>query len=285
MEWSRAKNILIWIFIVLNVYLFINFSLYFFSRGISQKTLENTTRILDNRGVTFAPGVTIPSYNKRTPMLEFTGSGCGVNETACRLLETENIFFPQEGGEVVKKGDRSVELNGFILKYSNEKPQERINTGSIADTEKQLRDFCRQSGIQEDEYILDSYLHGGQALKVLFIQKTGPFLVFDNYIKFTVENRGIAYMEYSCRKIKGLGRTSRGMEILPANLILLKAFPKNTGTGKVIESIDLGFKGYTSPDTKDKERIVSDSQSPVWRIITRGGLPRFFKAYDGEELE
>lgn len=91
-------------------------------------------------------------------------------------------------------------------------------------------------------------------------------------------------MRYSYRDIEGLGKVSGDMDILPAHLVLLKAFPREEDA--IIESIDLGFKGYASHGTRDDETVLSDSQTPVWRILIRGRREaRYFKAYDGEEIK
>jgi len=284
MEWSRAKSILIGVFVVLNIFLFYQLGHFIFKGGVSAETLENTRRVLENRGVRLAEGVKIPSYNKRTPMLEFKNSGFDAEKIITRLLGDESLSVHGERVMTFTRGTKTVELNSYVITYRDTNPSFVVDAQDTEAVISYLQNFCSDMGMPFDGFVVDRCSRYNDKLMVLFTQKIKEFLVYDNSVLFEVVNGGISFMRYSYRDIEGLGKISSDMDILPAHLILLKAFPKQEDA--IIESIDLGFKGYASHGNKGEERVLSDSQTPVWRIIIRGCQEaRYFKAYDGEEIK
>lgn len=284
MEWSRAKSILIGVFVVLNIFLFVRLGSFLFDGGVSREALENTRKILESRGVSIAEGVNIPTYTKRTPMLEFKNSGFDVAKIIARLLDDESSGVSGEGGTKFSAGTKTAELSGCVITYRDSNPSSAVDVRDKDAVIAYLRSFCSEMGITVDGFVVDRYNSFEDKLEVLFTQKIKEFLVYDNSILFELTSGGISSIRYSYRDIEGLGKVSGDMDILPAHLVLLKAFPREEDA--IIESIDLGFKGYASHGTRDDETVLSDSQTPVWRILIRGRREaRYFKAYDGEEIK
>jgi len=291
MDWPKAKTVLIIVVLLLNIFFAINIGIYTFGTTISAQTISNTLVILENRGISLDEELTIPRYNKKTPMLMFE----------IPQYDTESVleYFLGDGDydEIrlvnvtrYKRGKIQVNFKADgVIEFSSDPQNDGIilsglDLKDIKQVEKSLRNFMKNSGLPFSDYILDWYVYtGGDSLEIAFVQKYRNFYVYDNSVYFVLQNGKIKYMRYSYKEIKGF--TGQPTEILPAHVILLSNMTEDT-EGKII-SIDLGFKGYEQYDIGTV--VKTKSQSPVWRVKMRDEdgriICRHFSAYDGEEME
>ena len=180
MEWSKAKSILIGVFVVLNLFLFVRLGSFLFEGGVSREALENTRKILESRGVSIAEGVNIPTYTKRTPMLEFKNSGFDVAKIIARLLDDESSGVSGEGGTKFSAGTKTAELSGCVITYRDSNPSFAVDIRDKDAVIAYLRSLFR-NGITVDGFVVDRYNSFEDKLKYCS-PKIKEFLVYDNSI-------------------------------------------------------------------------------------------------------
>lgn len=267
MDWSKAKNILILIFIVLNVFLLVYLGVYTKSSNVSKEAVISTLNVLKKNGIVIAPMCEIPKYNKKTPML---------------MLEGENSF--------VFSNDSSLDSNNSNTNDSNTNKnidinknmdfQKNIDIDNIKNAEKYSRAYLETQDIKISNFILDKYFKNSDKIVTLvFIEKYKGFLIFDNKISVSISENGIKNIASNIKKIKGFTKTPS--VIMPAHQVLLKNFYNKKDI--TIKSIDIGFKGFNSEDYGQESKETY--QGPAWRITTDEGMEIFLKAYDGEEID
>jgi regulatory protein YycI of two-component signal transduction system YycFG len=263
MDWSRAKSILILIFVLLNVYLLIYLGIYIKNSNITKEAVTNTLNILKKNGVVLDPTCTVPKYNKRTPML---------------ILENEDgLAFSEEATSGIISLERNISGLNSDLDLNNTR-----------NLEKHSRDYLLSRGIKVPNFILDRCFKNinnslqnsssDETVTLIFIEKFKNFLIFDNEISLIISKRGIQSAISTVKRIKGFTKTNS--LIMPAHQVLLKKFYNEKDI--VIKSIDIGFKGFDGGNEELESKETS--QSPAWRITTGDGREIFLKAYDGEEI-
>ena len=250
MDWSKAKNILILIFIVLNVFLLAYSGIYTKNSNISKEALISTLNVLKKNGIVIDPMCNIPAYNKKIPML---------------MLESENNLTLTENSS---------------FSYNDSNPAKYIDINNIKSIEKHSRDYLATLDKKISNFILDKYVKNpDETVTLVFTEKYKGFLVFDNKISVNVSKNGIENIASNIKKIKGFTKTPS--VIMPAHQVLLKNFYNKKNM--TIKSIDIGFKGFGSGEDEQESREAF--QGPAWRITTDDEREIFLKAYDGEEIE
>jgi len=277
MDWSRAKTILIYVVLTLNIILLLFISSYKLDINASRQMIADTTQIMKNRGIVIE--CEIPVYNDKSPWLIFEDGRLDRHKLMEKLFNkigTAKDYI--EDKEELSEGSRKVTFLGSSwFKYSDENPSEHIDIFDRDEAEKYVKSFLSGLGLYIPQYKLDNFVvNPDNSITFHYIEKKNGFLVFDNFTVVTLAGGGVSSLEYKHREIKGF--TSDSLPVLPAYKILLKNF--SYGENITITGIDIGFKGY-----KPEQEIKEYSEAPAWRITIKGGTPRFFKASDGEEIK
>lgn len=292
MDWSKAKSILIIIFIILNLFLTGIIIKVANDEGISQETIENAKKALLNRGVIV--NSEIPLYNKKIGTLvysdesiykerivkNFLGQGEYLKEELKENLE-ENLKedleeSPNENNmsrEIIEKDGKEIifkDNDKFIYKNKNLSYiiSADKSSGEVLDSVKKL---FKGTGVPINRFVFDEMENGNT---YVFRHKYNEFWIFENYISVLMSKEGILQIECRYRKIDDM---VQGSDILTAHQVLIK----NHDSIKDIEivAIDLGFIESAVQDGTGKPDDI-----PVWRIRTSGGEEMFFRVYDGEKI-
>ncbi len=191
MDWGKAKNILIAIFIILNMFLGVNMAQAGFSQGPSKELTENAVTILKTRGI----------------------------ELECEI--------PNSSG-IMKRIALSKTPAADLAKAKYEKPGPDLTRQKSV--EKHIREFLKKSGIREGEFKTDIYQtqpDGG--VKIGFIQEYKGFPIFDNRIRISLDSQGIKELEIGIREPEETKLAPEN--IMPAYKVLLINFgPQDKGT-------------------------------------------------------
>jgi regulatory protein YycI of two-component signal transduction system YycFG len=277
MDWSKAKNILIFIFIVLNVFLIVYMSMYKFDKGVSRETIANTREILSQRGIKLE--CAIPDNSSDTARLiyengELDGAGL-VHKLFNGSVELYDDM--KKDLEIVEGSKKLVFRDRNFFVYTDEKPSGQLDMSDKDYMEKYLREFLKDLDLHISNYKVDWFSRNADgSATFIFTEKYSKYLVFDNYVKAVVTKNGISNLECSYSKVKGLSKELT--KIMPAYKVLLKNF--STGEGLIIINIDFGFKGY-----EPEGETLQYSEAPAWRIRLKDGSSRYFKASDGDEIK
>jgi len=279
MDWSKAKSILILLFLTLNIFLIVYISAYKLGQGVSRETLADAREILYSRNVKLE--CEIPAYNSETSRLIYENGRFDRSKIAELLLGSVYQLSEKDGkdSELADGSKKLVFKGSDLFVFTDGKPSGQLDISDKDEVEKQLRELLTGMGMQMSAYKLDwFYKNSDGSAAFVFTEKHRQFLVFDNYARVTVENGGISYLECRYKKVKSLSKEMT--RIMPAYKILLKNFGSSESAAITIIDIDIGFKGY-NPE-KDAKQY---SEGPAWRIMMENGTARYFKAYDGEEIK
>ncbi len=276
MDWSRAKNILIAVLILLNIYMGANVILMFTGSGVAHSVINDARKALTAKGIEFSPECRIPSAADQVSSLIFE------NEYDFDRDRMERILTGGADGSVSRSG-RKLTFGGtgaFI--FEDPGCSGTIDMSDRRSTEKTVRSYLSSLGLPVGRFILDHYDAG--AGRLLFTEKYRGLLVFDNYFEVFIKNGGISGINCSIRRIRMF--SGKGRRVMPIHQVLLlwdREIQEEEGAESiVIKRIDLGFRsvGSVGPGSGTKEF----SESPVWRIMLGDGSYRYFKAYDAEEI-
>lgn len=281
MEWARAKNIIIILLVVMNVFLLSRILMEYGTQGISKETIANAEKILKLRGIVVKSKV--PLYDKDTPRLML---GIGEFNKAVQVENLLGIEPAKEDSEAAEKetfenGQSRLTFTGpNSFTYENGNPADTVDISNLNETEKYLKKFLKDRKLDNSFYVLDGTPEVREdGVVYTYLEKDKGFLVYDNYLKATVTKKGVTYLEVSHRQITGFS-SEKISDISTAYQILLEHFDGSEKT--VITAIDLGYR-----DVGDEEQnsLQSIEQLPVWRIKIQGAQPRYFGASDGKEIE
>ncbi|HHV58982.1 MAG TPA: hypothetical protein GXX49_01525 [Clostridiaceae bacterium] len=278
MDWSRVKNILIILFIALNIFLFVNIINISVSDNVSKKTLNNTVKILNSNNV--ALDCKIPTYSKDTGTPEFEENVLSRGIILGKLMG--NIQLPSldatQDGNLIESNGKWIVFNGNGFEYGNSNPDGNININSIDDIVKNIKLMLKDTQIPlggfKPDYPEIKKLDEGKVMVTLREQKDG-IIIFDNRITVVATEKGIISMALDYRKLVDI---TQPRKIIPAYQILIRNFHRKSGT--TITSIDFGFK--ETPLDNEPARFVD---VPVWRIMNQEGQAEFYRADNGEQIE
>lgn len=278
MDWSRAKNILILIFILLNVFLSAIIISELRGSSVTKETISDTRLALKDRGVDV--NCSIPDFDGSIGNLVYKKTGFDWERLAVNIFGDDiNNDDLLDKRIMERDGKKLTLLDEYTFLYENSDPgevlvglknQDRI-MGFIEKlfkgTEVPVLDY-RIDIVEVDKSDITAYV---------FRQKYRDFWVIENHITVSLSDNDLTVM---CRyqEIDGIKNNNK---IIPVYQVLLK----NHDTIKdiTINKIDLGFKTCKMDDgSKGVDGI------PVWCIEIQGKdnmYKRFFSAYDGDEIE
>lgn len=277
MDWARAKNILIFIFVLLNLFLFIMMINFFNSDNISGEAIENTHKVLEARGVVVK--CDIPLYNREMGTLINSNAYLDKN-LIIKSFFGEVKYIEETYDESIRAVCGNKELviekaNTFI--YNNSDPQETIDLNDSKKVQKHIANLLKVINVPFENFYFDKTEDTGGQKKYTFRQKRDRFWLYSNYVDVGISKGGISYLKYNNRNANEI---TKGQKIMPAYQILIKNI---FDSGTEISQIDMGFgEQFMGNDTK----VLDDL--PVWRITTikeKNIEERYFKVYNGEEVK
>lgn len=276
MDWKRAKAILIVMFTILNIVLAIVLYNNFKVEEISQQTIINTQRILEQNNIHIE--CPIPRYEGNDYILQYEEN----------ILDQARIASVLLGNNYTKVEDNSYEAGSKRLLFSttsgfefyDSQDNREIYTDSKSGIDLYLKDLSKKLGLPFNEFKQDSYypaLKANAAAKSVYRGEYKGYTVFDNYIEIEAGKSGVKSIRYQYKK--PLNMTSRNIKVIPAYKILITEITNYPGI--IISDVDMGFKGYTNVDKETKTLYEGLS----WRIRTTDGKEFYFNARNGEQME
>lgn len=276
MEWSKAKNVLILTFIILNIFLLVNLSLSKFRGEVSKEAVANTVEILSKRGISVK--CDIPGYSSDTGMLENINNENYKLNIASKLLGNNNLNLMQlKKGKELVLGDRKLTVfDDDTLIYKDSSPDFQLDIADQAETLKNIKKYLKSIGLPSANYDIDKLIKSpDNNITLTFVEKYKKFIIFDNYIEVSASNKGISGVTVKLNRAGNITKNQK--KIIPAYIVLLNNFSEKKKM--VITDIDFGFKKFV--DDNDTRDLLD---SPVWRIRSEDGGEWFYRAVDGKEI-
>ncbi len=276
MDWKRAKTILIWMFVFLNIILAVALYRDIKVGEIPQQTIDNTQNILKQNNVHIE--CPIPRYMGNDYILQYDETFLDRTKIADVLLGDN---YSKKSDTTYGKGTENLVFTGDSgFEYSDTGSNKKIYTESKNGIDVYMKELAKKLGIPFDEFTQDDFYtpSSGSGSRAVYKGVYKGYTVFDNYIDIEVGKAGLISIKYHYKK--PLSITSRDdIKVIPAYEILITKITKYPGI--FIRDVDMGFKGYTEVD-KDTKTLY---EGLSWRIKTSDGKEFYFNARNGEEMD
>ncbi len=271
MDWARAKNIILIVLIILNLFLFVNVMNVKDTFVLTGQYQKNARQALETAGVVVTGN--IPSYNKPIGRISYMDCDTGMYRDMIKGLtglkddsavNPLNRQWDVNGKALFIEGDRFVYTDGTgttVLPVEDEKRLDR-----------KLLSWIRDKKISKERFVLDNVYKDDDTIIAEYIQQYKDLLIYNNRITFTIKNGRLSKAEGNMKLFDTI-KLSKADEIISANIVLLTGKSRIRG---VINTIDLGYMQLQEEDLYD---------TPVWRVTLISGDRVFYNAYTGEWIE
>jgi Uncharacterized protein conserved in bacteria len=270
MEWEKAKNIVIALFLALNIFLFYNLVQEKWVPAASGEQISAIEDVLKERGTVL--NTKIPATSGNFSKLAFQGvAEFDTKKVYSMLLGTDKGV--NTDGNLLINGDKQISIeNKYTFLYTNKSPKEEVNLDNTKEIEKYLLKFLSQTSLSTDDLAIDNYDRQTESVRITLVQKKGKYKLFENKIEAEVTKNGVSRLWCSLQKASSQNKED---SIMPVYRIMMK----NLGQldGMVISSIDLG---YTM--SEGNNQMTGYTERLYWRIEIEGKDPVFYDAVNGE---
>jgi len=271
MDWLRAKNIILGLLILLNIFLLINVMSVKDVFKFTSQYQKDARQALENAGIVIQGK--IPFYKRPLGRISYIEAGPDRYKKAVEKL-TGLTYEPSEDH---RRGEWR--NNGFSFTLDKEKFIYADDTGSevfsVENERKLYRElsaWINKKGISTDSFLPDQITRDNDTVTVEFIRKYRGFPLFDNKIVFHFSGTKLLKAEGSIRIFDTI-KLSKADDIVPVNIALLT---NKDRIRNVITAVEIG---YLQPQDEELFDI------PVWRLSLESGEKVYFNAYIGEWLE
>lgn len=293
MEWIKAKNIIIVMFVILNLFLFAYSGTYRSNSSTGKETYEKIIAVLDNKGVELDKNLKVPLNVKDTSLLVMESVfpdedgmvkfflGIDSNSVLPEYNDDENVkTYKYNGNTLIIAGSGMVQYLSGVSKTGSSSVSDIDYTAgeSIPD---EFDDIFTAAGLDKSSYILDKIITEEDHITYCFIEKFKGFLIYDNFIKIKLSDNEIEEVSFFARNAKRLDR-SKNMVLSPYHVLLKNYYFVSGNT--VINDISYGYKEIDEPENL----VLGTTEtflSPAWRVVVNESEEHYFKAYDGERIK
>ena len=261
MDWSKAKTILIGIFIFLNSFLLYMNVHSGNSKDISFELKQSTLEILEKRGVVL--DCKIPDINGEAKILNYEKGSYNEEKILKKIYNSnEDIEEVKLNKEYIKDEIKIIFKNENSMEYFNEKPDSQVNINNETELKRSVVSFLRRISIPIPENVIYRIeKQNEESVRVVLKQKVGEYILFNEWITADISSKGIKHLKHTYINIKGIEPGQK--DIISAHKVLM--INANINMGGKIKSIDLGYKINEGEQTK--ESLIN----PTWHITTNKG--------------
>ncbi|MBR5518885.1 MAG: two-component system regulatory protein YycI [Clostridia bacterium] len=260
MEWSKIKTILIWIFVIVNIFLF---SMYFrdmyAGNEISDDVVSDTITVLAKNNVEITEDV-MPRDLTDVKIFNVEKKYNSISELI------ENVKKTSSGNGIAYFNDENVSVRGRNFTCT-------VNSnGNVSDTEDHAEEELEKTGLLSDvDY---SVRKSGEY--VYFYLKHDNMIFFDSYIRVKCTNKGIQEIygnNWYCDKIT---EGSMAQTISPAQVLIDFAVQMQFEQKVKITKVEAGY--YIG----NREESVRVTAFPVWEISVSDGSVYYYDRRNGD---
>ena len=262
MEWSKIKTILIWLFAMVNIFLFIIFFKGTSSgTNISNETIENTIAILSKNNVAITKDLMPRSYSN--------AKICNVENkynAVSAMLDNARKVSAQEGVDYLSEENTKSRGNTFTCTVNSDT--------EVYNAEKYAKKEIKKTGLLQDVQYTAEEKNG----YVFFYLKYNNQIFYDCYIRVKCTETGIK--EIYGHNWLGDSITEGGMAetVSPAEILIDFAIQMKYSEPITVKSVNSGY--YIG----DRDETVRVTAFPVWEITMSDGNVFYFDMRNGDLL-
>ena len=267
MDWSRAKNILIVLFLILNIFLFVTILHTEFQLSFGSGYADYALRYLDSREIEIE--TEIPDAADKMGTLAYTDRDFDFKKLTRYVFGKEVTGINKDDSLVYSDGEEKIVMTDERLLIT-EKPAD--GQALFNDSElflQKVYDYSGNIGYRKRDLCLE--LMGGtdEKKQVVLVLKYKNALLFDQTIRADISKDGVMILSFPTVEVR---KMNPAREIISAyQLLVMSKMPEGTR----IKGAALGYKQTEEGELYD---------APVWRIELGDGKIIYYNAYTGEEL-
>ncbi len=272
MDWSKAKNILLVLFIVLNCILLYNNYISFSGGGsiLSDEMSSNTLAVLASRGISL--NCEIPPSAKAATVIY--GPYFEDRQKIANVLLGPNTKDDIEDGKVISEGTKHLKFDNNYFDFKDISPGKEKKINGMEQAEQLLEDVMGKIDIPYKDFILDRNELKDNIYKFEYKQIYEDYIFFNNYIKAEIGPAGITSLEFKYKNVRGVKLNLKQKTIDAYQVLLKMTDVKNVN----IEDIHIGYGNYS-----DSAMSLTDLLS--WRVKLSDGSEKFYSAFTGQKLK
>jgi len=271
MDWLKAKNIILGLLILLNIFLLINVMSVKDVFKFTGKYQKDAKQALEGAGIEIEGK--IPFYGRPLGRISYIEAEQEKYKGAVERL-TGLTYEPAEDwrrGEWRNNGFSFV-MDGEKFIYADETESQVFSVENERKLYRELSAWINKKGISNEPFLPDRITRNNGTVIVEFVRKYRGFPLFSNNIVFHFSGSKLVKAEGSLKVFDTI-KLSKADNIVSANIALL------TGKDKINDVVTAVEIGYLQPQSEELFDI------PVWRICLKSGEKVYFNAYTGEWLE
>jgi len=270
MDWSRAKNIILVLLLLLNIFLFINIINVKITFETSREYRIKAQKALAESKIEI--NCSIPSSNKPVKRISFVEKDKNVYTEIIRSLLGSAEESVEDSVMVYRAGGKTLKFLDNRFVFTDSTGGTTIPDENRKRLDKALKAWIKKNSISGAKFVLDNLYQKNGTVIAEYVQLYNKMPVFSNKLTFTIENGVLVQAEGSCRIFYDL-RANKEDNVISAEIVLLTNKDKIKGA---VESIDLGYYLAQKDELHD---------TPVWRIKTTSGGEELFNAITGEWID
>lgn len=283
MNWSRAKNILIVVFLLSNIYLsivLINTSGDI--KKVSQEKVEETTSYLKKHNIIV--NCKVPNKAENLPIVIVKYKDFSKNEIKGMFFnEMSGVKDVEDRDEIRVYDDKTSILikNNIEFNYTN-KAVEQVDNVDVRKSRTVAQSFVKLFRIENaDKYLIDTERTKGY-VRLIYKQNYRKLHVDDSFLEIYANQNGV----YNARVLwfDTIKQSERPMEVITSVGALLAVWSEFKSVKDAVEitGIEQGYYFNTEYMKQfDVSRAIEGTAFPVWKITTNKGI-LYVNAYDGK---
>lgn len=288
MRWDRALNLLIIIFLCINLALaWINYESLVVTYQVTDERIDTITSILKKNNIevdTKLPKVFSPKSSIWIEPIEITSNMRDqvvtkvLGEDRTQITITKDAYDAKYGRNalVYNKGEEELKFYKERILYHNKGLENEVSTLNQKEALKIAKDFVERFKLENhfDNVKIESR-SGSYGWDVTYYEVYKGLPVFDSFVKMRVSDAGVLSAELRCLVITD--KVGQLKPLYPVDEVLF-GLPEIDldQTDYVVESVELGYR----LDHTEGMHILAEEAVPMYKIQMRGLItPIFVNAY------
>jgi hypothetical protein len=252
MDWAKAKSIMLIMLLALNLFLVTRITSYASISETPSATIKNTETILRTRNVVLE--CDIPRYQRDAAKLVLGDYDYDMNmlDKLAMVTDDNRVIYNsgEKSGKAAENAKATDEMAASLYNIQNGDQYTSLSTASsrVKSAEDYVRNTLTGSNLLSSSYVLDEARQNPDgSLELIFIEKFGDMLVFDNYAIVTVNNKKMEEYEAKRREIIGFSDEKLN-DFAAAYQILLKNYGMDTDEAAIAKE---SMGDSTKPSAKN----------------------------------
>ncbi|NLN48647.1 MAG: hypothetical protein GX154_06080 [Clostridiales bacterium] len=282
MNWSKAKTILIIVFLIADIFLFyVSFGNDIINTG--EEDIAKVLEYLKSHNITIKG--TIPGKGNPASLLYVKYKVFGIEEA-------KEVFFNSDDNIIVKESEEKVLLENDVILlelHSNGEIfylDKRLNNkGNIAADEgkvsKNIESFLRLLNINLDEAVMIKKDAKDNYIKLKYIQSYKNRFLDKTYVEIKALDDGISYAKVLWFESVENGKTKNEVISPIKALLKLSELYGDENAEVIVDEVTQGYYfSYSMEKTFEVRSVIEGNAIPVWRITTNVGNV-YINGYNG----